>query len=97
MCAIQVALCLLTGSLEMSVFQTLFAGNIWQLGAPGTGGPLGVAVRVTAAAGAVPEATGTPARINGSHVKAATALTQNPKRDPRSRSILGISAPVAGP
>ena len=36
MLAIQVALCLLTGSLEMSVFQTLSAGNIWHFGAPGT-------------------------------------------------------------
>ena len=81
----------------MSVFQTLFAGNIWQFGAPGTGGPLGVAVRVTAAAGARLEATGTLARINGSHVKPATALTRSPKRDLRSRSILGISAPAMGP
>ena len=39
MCASHVALILFTGSLEMSVFQTLSAGNIWQPGAPGTGGP----------------------------------------------------------
>ena len=35
----QAALCGSTGSLEMSVFQTLFAGNIGQFGAPGTAVP----------------------------------------------------------
>jgi hypothetical protein len=37
MLASQAELCLFTGSLEMFVFQTLFAGNMGQLGAPGTG------------------------------------------------------------
>jgi hypothetical protein len=36
MLASHAALCGFTGSLEMSVFQTLFAGNIGQPGAPGT-------------------------------------------------------------
>jgi hypothetical protein len=36
MLASQAALREFTGSLEMSVFQTLLAGNIGQLGAPGT-------------------------------------------------------------
>ena len=49
MCAIQVALCLLTGRSEMSVFQTLSAGKIWQFGAPGTAGPVGTVVDGTAA------------------------------------------------
>jgi hypothetical protein len=36
MLRIQVALCLFTGSWEMSVFHTLSDGNIGQFGAPGT-------------------------------------------------------------
>jgi len=36
MLRIQAALCAFTGSLEMSVFQMLLAGNIGQFGAPGT-------------------------------------------------------------
>ena len=49
------ALCLSTGSLEMFVFHTLFAGNIGQFGAPGTvvpaaaGVPPWCAVRVVLA------------------------------------------------
>ena len=38
---IQAALCGFTGSLEMSVFQMLLAGNIGQFGAPGTVVPPG--------------------------------------------------------
>jgi hypothetical protein len=72
MFAIQVALRLLTGSLEMSVFQTLSAGNIWQFGTPGTGGPFGGVVRGTAGAPDVTARTGAPARINGRHAMAAT-------------------------
>ena len=61
----QAALCASAGSLEMSVFQTLFAGNMGQLGAPGTVVPAGLAVRrpgprpargAAGAAGAAPTA-----------------------------------------
>jgi hypothetical protein len=41
MLASQAALCELTGSREMSVFQTLSAGNIGQRAAPGTLVPAG--------------------------------------------------------
>ena len=77
MCAIQVALCLLTGSLEMSVFQTLSAGNIWQFGAPGTGGPFGDVVRGTVGAEVVLSATEPLAKINGRQAMAATCPTRS--------------------
>src|SRR5258708_10067191 len=43
----QAALCGATGRPEMSVFHTLSAGNIEQLGAPGTGDPADAAPGVT--------------------------------------------------
>jgi hypothetical protein len=81
MFAIQVALFLLTGSLEMSVFQTLFAGNIWQFGAPGTAGPFGEVARGTAAALAEEGAIGALARITGRQAMTATCPRWVCRRD----------------
>ena len=54
MLASQAALCGLTGRLATGVFQTLSAGNIGQLGAPGTGVP------ADAAEGATPSVRPSP-------------------------------------
>jgi hypothetical protein len=54
----QAALCRSTGSLEMSVFQMLSAGNIGQSGAPGTTVPWATAwTRLAAGASTVNAAT----------------------------------------
>ena len=70
---------LLTGSLEMSVFQTLSAGNIWHFGAPGTGGPFGTASSGTALCGTAvapvaPTATGMLASRSGETRRRRPAL-----------------------
>jgi hypothetical protein len=54
MLRIQAALCLFTGSWEMSVFHTLSDGNIGQFGAPGTvvDGETGAGLAAAGAAGA---------------------------------------------
>src|SRR5262249_49101518 len=50
MLRIQAALCLFTGSREISVFHTLSDGNIGQAGGPGTGGGGGTGARLDARA-----------------------------------------------
>ena len=96
MLAIQVALCLLTGSLEMSVFQTLSAGNIWHFGAPGTGGPFATVVRGTDVAPVAPTATGTPARSSGRQTRAASRRGANGQADlPSLIHLRCIGAPLS--
>src|SRR5271165_4518820 len=75
MLASQAALCLLTGSLEMLVFQTLSAGNIGQFGAPGTEV---ASTGVLLAAAAPHPATDTAANMAAATLRALGWLTKCP-------------------
>jgi hypothetical protein len=66
MLASHAALCLSTGSLEILVFQTLFAGNMGQFGGPGTTVPMTGAgvlalLRCPLAEGGIPHPARSPA------------------------------------
>jgi hypothetical protein len=92
MCAIHVALSLLTGSVAMSVFQTLSAGNIWHFGAPGMGGPVKAAVGVGDGALVAPAAAGTRPSARAAHETAVAQRNRDERRDTTDLSIFAISA-----